>query len=347
MAEGSQVLSDAVGGGSSKTPLLSIVVPLYNEEEVLNLLYERLLEVLNPLGCSYEILMVDDGSEDRTRTLVVELHRRDPRVKLVALSRNHGQQLALSAGLAFSRGKAAITMDADLQHPPELIPQMLKEWQKGAEVVQMVRERQLGRSRLKSLAVAIFYRLFRRLSEVELQPNAADFRLLGPKALAALRSMPEKTRFLRGMTSWIGFRQVNLTYVAPPRAGGSAKYTARKMRDLAFGGILSFSTVPLRLAIYLGSLLAGLAMLYGMHAVVFKLLGYSVVPGFTDTLVAITGLAGLQLIFLGILGSYVARIFEEVKQRPLFVIDELLGIQEADDAGNSTGSTPRDSVERG
>ena len=310
------------------TTKLSIIIPVFNEEEMIDLIFEKLVAVIDENEYDAEIIFVDDGSRDGTRDRLIALHLSDPRVKFLALSRNHGHQLALTAGMDFCTGGVAITMDGDLQHPPELIPKMIEAWEDGAEVVQMIKQTQKGRGLIKSLAATLFYRLFSVIAEIDLDANASDFRLLGSRALRTMRKMRERERFLRGLTSWIGFDQRKISYVAPERARGSAKYTFAKLQRLALSGIFSFSIMPMTIGAYVGALLALLAFLYGFYWVIAKATGAPIPPGQTDIMVAVTGLAGVQLLFLGVIGTYVGKVFQEVKRRPLFIIEEAMGFDD-------------------
>lgn len=305
---------------------LSIVVPVYNEEENLPELYSRLISAINIIGMNYEVIFVDDGSQDRSANIVKDMHQRDPRVKLIRLCRNYGHQIALTAGLQYAKGQIAITMDADLQHPPDMLPQLIERWRQGFDIVYTVKRRQEQRGLLKELLASGFYRIFSRIADIDLDPNASDYRLLSRRALDVLNSMPEQHRFIRGLVQWMGFRSSRIEYIAPPRYAGSPKYSILRLAGLAWSGISSFSTVPLRASLYVGLCLATLSFLYSLYALYAKFIIGGSPRGFTGLIVAITFLGGVQLIFLGLIGEYLAQVLKEVRHRPLFVVDEVVGL---------------------
>ncbi|HXF98267.1 MAG TPA: glycosyltransferase family 2 protein [Gaiellaceae bacterium] len=309
-------------------PRLSVVVPLRDEEEALPLLAERLRSVLDALAGGWEVILVDDGSRDGTYGLAVELHGRDPRFKVVRLSRSFGHQVALSAGLDLARGEAVVTMDGDLQHPPEVIPELVARWEAGDEIVYGVMAKREGESRFKEWTARAFYRLLGRLAEIDVPPAAGDFRLIDRRALEAVRAMRESNRYLRGMFSWIGFRQSGVPYTAPPRAAGRSKYSAARMARLATDAVIGFSTRPLRLGLALGFIVSIGSIVFGLSALVSKLAGVFVVPGWTSIMVLVGVVGGIQLIVLGIIGEYIAHIFDEVKRRPLYVVSRAHGFDE-------------------
>ena len=306
-------------------PLYSIVIPLYNEEAALPELRSRLVAVLDQLDGNSEVILVDDGSSDGTFGLAEGIAAEDPRFRVVQLSRNFGHQVAISAGIDFAQGDAVITMDGDLQHPPETIPELVRCWLEGYEVVYAARENRSRESWFKRVAADSFYRLLGRIASVPVIPHVADFRLIDRKAADAFRSLPERVRYLRGMFSWVGFRHTVVPYRSPERAGGEAKYTTRRLFSLAAAGIVSFSDVPLKLALAVGFFVSGLSFIAGVTAIAVRLAGYSGVPGWASLLVALSFLGGVQLIMLGMIGIYVGRIFEEVKQRPVYVVRQVLG----------------------
>jgi glycosyltransferase involved in cell wall biosynthesis len=306
-------------------PLYSIVIPVYNEEAALPELRARLVPVLDQLDGDSEVILVDDGSSDRTFDLGETIAAEDPRFRIVQLSRNFGHQVAISAGIDFAQGDAVITMDGDLQHPPETIPELIRCWREGYEVVYAARENRSRESWFKRVAADAFYRLLARIASVPVIPHVADFRLIDRKAADAFRSLPERVRYLRGMFSWVGFRHTIVPYRSPERVGGEAKYTTRRLFSLAAAGIVSFSDVPLKLALAVGFFVSALSFIAGMTAIAVRLGGYSGVPGWASLLVALSFLGGVQLIMLGMIGIYVGRIFEEVKQRPVYVVRQVLG----------------------
>ena len=310
------------------TPRYSIVVPLLDEEQVLPALVERLTGVLDGLDGPWEIVLVDDGSRDGTYGLAVELHTRDERVKVVRLSRNFGHQLALSAGLDVAAGEAVITMDGDLQHPPEVIPELVAAWQAGNDIVYGVMEERHGETWFKALTAGAFYRVLGRMSDIDVPQAAGDFRLVDRRALAAFRAMRESNRYLRGMFSWIGFQQAGIPYSSPPRAAGRSKYTPRKMMRLATDAIIGFSDRPLRQALNVGFAVSALSIAFGLSAVVVKLAGGFSVPGWASLMMLFGVVGGIQLIVLGVIGEYVGRIYDEVKHRPLYLVRERHGFPE-------------------
>ena len=304
--------------------LLSIVVPVFNEAEVIGTTYARLSDMARGLkDLDYELLIVDDGSSDGSFGRLAELARGDTRLKVLKFSRNFGHQTAITAGLDAARGDAVVVIDADLQDPPEVIPQMVEKWREGFDVVYGVRERRRGETVLKLATAAAFYRLMSRMTNIQIPVDVGDFRLLSRRAADRLRRMREKDRFVRGLVSWIGFRQTGVTYHREARFAGETKYPFRKMLKFAFDGLTSFSTVPLRLASWLGYLASALAFLYLASVFVQKLMGFTV-QGWATIMVATLFLGGVQLICLGILGEYIGRIFTEIKQRPLYIVEEFV-----------------------
>jgi dolichol-phosphate mannosyltransferase len=312
----------------SEAILYSIVIPVYNEAEVLPALYDRLTRVLEGLVEPSEIIFVNDGSQDNSTLLLRDFQARDKRVKFLSFSRNFGHQIAITAGLDYSSGQAAVVMDADLQDPPEVIPQLIEQWRKGYDVVFAVRAKRQGEGLFKRATAAIFYRLFRHITATEIPLDAGDFRLMSRRAVVALQSIRERNRFIRGLAGWIGFRQTSVTFVRDMRQAGETKYPLKKMLRFAFNGLMSFSLVPLQLASYLGFLISSIGFFYIVYAIGLKLFTDRVVLGWTSVMVAVLFLGGVQLISLGIIGEYIGRIYEEVKQRPLYVVDEAKGFEQ-------------------
>ena len=305
---------------SGVEPTISVVVPLKDEEENVAPLADRLRSVLDELAERWEVVLVDDGSADATYDRLVEVHASDARFHVVRLSRNFGHQIAISAGLDAARGDAVITMDGDLQHPPEVIRELVARWREGAQVVYGVMAEQHGESRLKATAARAFYWSLSKLTDIDVPQSAGDFRLVDRVALDAFLEMRERNRYLRGMFSWVGFEQAGVPYASPPRTAGNTKYTTARMLRLATDAIVGFSDRPLRLALNMGFIVSIASILFGLSAVICKVLGVFVVPGWTSVMVIVGVVGGVQLIVMGIVGEYVARIAEEVKQRPLYVV---------------------------
>jgi dolichol-phosphate mannosyltransferase len=332
-------LTGAIPGGS-KLPgsepgeprLVSLVVPIYNESEVISSFYDRASAALAALpGCNYEIIFVDDGSRDDSYQQLAAIALRDPRVRLIKFSRNFGHQIAITAGVDHARGDCAVVIDADLQDPPEVIASMIERWQQGFDVVYGVRAERDGETPMKLMTASAFYRVLRRLTNIQIPANVGDFRLMSRRAVDELKQLREKDRFVRGLVSWIGFRQTGVTYSRDKRYAGETKYPYRKMIKFAFDGITSFSTAPLKLATWTGYFTALLAALYLLSVFVQKLLGFTV-EGWATIMVAMLFMGSVQLICLGILGEYLGRIFNEVKPRPMYVIEEVVAIGAGADA---------------
>lgn len=315
----------------SQSPLLSVVIPCFNEEETLPLMKARLLPALAGLGIDWEVIFVDDGSRDSTRAIIRELHREEPRCKLVGFSRNFGHQAALLAGMHHARGDVLAMLDADLQDPPELLARCIDEWRNGADVVYAIRQ-QRKESLWKRFCYAAFYRLMRRMADVDMPLDSGDFCVIDRRVVDALRAMPEQHAFLRGLRAWCGFRQVGVAYERAERAAGTTKYPLRRLIRLATDGIFSFSTFPLRLSIYVGLWTVILCAAAGVFVLIwrlvdFKLFGYSPqqVQGWAGGALILLFLGGVQLSLLGLQGEYIARIYEEVKRRPRWIASEVLG----------------------
>lgn len=306
-------------------PIVSIVVPMLNEAENVDALYSRLCACL--ASEEFELVLVDDGSTDGTRERLAVLAELDPRVKVLELSRNFGHQPALTAGLDHARGEAVVMLDADLQDPPELIPTMLEKWRNGAEVVYAVRTERVGESRAKLLTADLFYRVIQRMAQLELPRNAGDFRLLDRRALDALLSMRERNRYLRGMTVWVGYTQAAVPYERSARAAGRTKFTPGRMLRFSLDAIASFSHVPLQFATLVGVVIAGIALALVPVTIIARLSGIYE-RGVPTLLAVILLLGGLQLMTLGIIGEYIGRIYDEVKQRPLYLVRRRRNLEE-------------------
>ncbi len=310
-------------------PLVSVVIPELNEEECLPRLHAELCRACDPLPYRFEFLFVDDGSTDRSVEVLEELRRADPRVRYVALSRNFGHQAALSAGLAHAAGDAVITMDGDLQHPPNLIPQLLARWREGFEIVNTVRLETEGISPLKRLFSACFYRTFNWITSVRIEPGGADFRLMSRQVVNEIIALPERHRFLRGIVPWIGFHQAKISFQAPKRYGGRPKLSFFRNLRFALDGLTAFSFFPLRLMSIAGWSLTFLSMLYGIYAVLVHFLLGTTEPGWTSIIVCVVFFSGFQLAMMGMMGEYIGRISEQVKGRPLYVVRRAVGLEGA------------------
>jgi dolichol-phosphate mannosyltransferase len=309
--------------------LVSVVVPVYNEAEVIGEMYRRLTHVASGLpDLEYELVVVDDGSRDQSYAALVALARSDPRLRVLKLSRNFGHQTAITAGIDVARGDAVVVIDADLQDPPEVIPEMVQRWREGFDVVYGVRARRSGETMMKLATASVFYRMLHRMTNISIPVDAGDFRLMSRRAADQLRAMREKDRFVRGLISWIGFRQASIPYHREARFAGTTKYPLRKMLKFAADGLTSFSTVPLKLATWMGYLASAFAFIYLASVFVQKWLGRTV-EGWATIMVAMLFMGGVQLICLGIMGEYIGRIFTEAKQRPLYVVEEFVNGDQA------------------
>jgi len=301
---------------------LSIIIPAYNEAPNLGPLYERLRRVWEEEPADWELLLVDDGSTDGTYEEALRLNARDPRVQAISFSRNFGHQMALTAGLDLADGDAVIVMDADLQHPPELITDFVKRWKEGYDIVYTVRASTEDASWSKRITSALFYRIFKRLSGFAINVNAADFRLLDRKVVLSFRGIRERVRFLRGLTSWVGYRSTAVPYHAGKRQSGQSKYSLRRMVSFAVDGLTSFSAAPLHMAVYLGFGLAVVGFLYSAYALYARFLSHTAISGWTSLIMVSLIIGGVQLIVLGIIGIYIGKLYDEVKQRPLYLVQK-------------------------
>jgi glycosyltransferase involved in cell wall biosynthesis len=302
----------------------SIVVPIYNEQGNIPELHRRLAAVMTELGESYELIFVNDGSRDQSLELLREIHRRDTHVRVISLARNFGHQQAVSAGLDYARGRAVIVMDGDLQDPPEVIPQFIEKWQEGFQVVYAVREKRKEHF-LKRMAYRSFYLILRAISRADIPLEAGDFCLMDRCVVDVLTALPERNRFVRGLRSWVGFRQVGLPYERDARFAGKPKYTFGKLVSLALDGLISFSYLPLRLATMLGFGVSALSLVAAAYYLVKKLTTGLRPPGFATQVVLLLFLGGIQLITIGVVGEYIGRVLDEVKGRPAYVVREVLG----------------------
>jgi polyisoprenyl-phosphate glycosyltransferase len=302
----------------------SFVIPVLDERDTLPALYERLRQVMAQLDGPSEVILVDDGSTDGSFEIMATFHEHDSRFVVLRLSRNFGHQIALTAGLDQARGDAVVVMDADLQDPPEVVLDMAARWREGFDVVYGVRESRAGESWFKQMTASRYYRFLNRLSEVEIPRDAGDFRLVSRRALDAVGDMREHRPYLRGMFAWVGFEQTSVHYQRERRHAGTTKFSLGRMLGFATDGVISFSTVPLRLILNLGFIIAGLSFAVGFGSIALKLTNVFTVPGWASLAVAISFLGGLQLGMLGVIGEYIARIHEEVKQRPLYLVQDHL-----------------------
>lgn len=303
---------------------VSVVVPVFNECDNVSLLVNRIVSVLKSTPYNYELILVDDGSNDSTFSEVEKLSKEISELKALALSRNFGHQVALTAGLEHASGHFIITMDGDLQHPPELIPRLIEEAKKGFDIVNTIRSETADATVLKNVSAKGFYQLINYVSDVTIVPGAADFRLMTRKALDAFLQIPERNRFTRGLISWMGFEQCFVAFSAGKRHSGKSKYSLRRMIRFAWDGITSFSSRPLRISFYLGLMSSGFGLLYAIYAIIVKFTGH-VVEGWTSLLIVVLLMGGIQLISIGIIGEYLARVFTESKRRPLYFIKNKVG----------------------
>ncbi|MDQ0324502.1 glycosyltransferase involved in cell wall biosynthesis [Rhodopseudomonas julia] len=304
-------------------PCLSLVIPMHNEEECLDGLFQRLEAVMAELGISYEIICVDDGSRDRTLAALIERQKKAPYLRVIDLSRNFGKEAALTAGLDASRGECVVPLDADLQDPPELIGRMLEKWREGYEVVNAVRSERQTDTPMKRWTAGLFYWSANKLSEIEIPPNVGDFRLMDRKVVDAICALPERSRFNKGLFAWVGFRQTCIEYSREARFAGETKWKYWRLWNFALDGITSFSSVPLRIWSYLGGAIAGLAIVYAIVVIVRTMLFGRDVPGYPSLIVAIMFFNGLTMLSLGAIGEYLSRIFIEAKQRPLYIVRKI------------------------
>jgi len=304
------------------SPTISIIAPVYNEAAILPELYKRVKAALEPLQDSWELIVIDDGSEDGSRELIRKLAREDSKVKPVIFARNFGHQIAVTAGLDYSRGEAVVIIDSDLQDPPEVIPELVEKWREGYEVVYAYRTEREGESWFKLTTAKLFYRIIYKITDVDIPMDTGDFRLLDRKVVDVINQMRERHRFLRGMSVWVGFRQTGVPYKRAARYAGETKYPFKKMVKFASDAITSFSYFPLQVATYLGFISAGLSILAIPFVIALRLAGEQAFLGQATTLIAVLFLGGVQLISLGILGEYIGRLYDEAKGRPLYIVKE-------------------------
>ncbi|MDU9690481.1 MULTISPECIES: glycosyltransferase family 2 protein [Priestia] len=300
----------------------SIVVPVYNEEEVIHETYRRLTEVMRSTKEAYELLFVNDGSRDRTAEIIKEYSEQDPAVVLLDFARNFGHQIAITAGMDYARGEAVVVIDADLQDPPELILEMIEKWEQGFDVVYAKRTKRKGETYFKKQTAAMFYRFLRAMTDIDIPLDTGDFRLLDRKVCNQMNSIQEKNRFVRGLVSWVGFKQIAVEYERDERLAGESKYPLKKMLKLSMDGITSFSYKPLKLASYAGVTLSGIGFIYLLVVLYLKLFTESTITGWSSLIVIQLFFSGIILIILGMIGEYIGRIYDETKNRPLYIVRE-------------------------
>ncbi|MEZ4727668.1 MAG: glycosyltransferase family 2 protein [Caldilineaceae bacterium] len=308
-----------------RRPTYSLVVPIWNEEKTIPELYRRVVSVMDSTGAPWEMICVNDGSHDHSLQLLTQLHEKDSRIKVLDFSRNFGHQIAITAGTDFAEGDAVVVMDSDLQDPPETILRLIEKWQEGYEVAYAMRTRREGETWFKLITAKLFYRLLRRITDVEIPLDTGDFRLMDRRVVLAMRQLREQHRFMRGLSSWVGFKQIGVEYERAERYAGETKYPLRKMMRLANTAITNFSYLPLQLATYLGFTLAGISLIGMVLAIILRLSGSNFFLGQATTLVSVLFLGGIQLIVLGIMGEYLGRIYDEVKGRPLYIVSHAFG----------------------
>ena len=313
-------------------PVYSLVIPVFNEEAVIPVLLRRLDGLLERLDAAAEVIFIDDGSRDTTGIVLAAKAQFDLRYRYIALSRNFGHQIAITAGMDAANGAAVIVMDADLQDPPEVVLDLIEKWKEGYEIVYARRLSRNGDSRFKRFTAELFYKVLRRLATVDIPADVGDFRLVDRRAIDAFKMMPERDRFVRGMFGWLGFRQTAVDFHRLPRAAGETKYPLWKMMRLALAGLVSFSDAPLRIALWAGAALSALALIYGAYTMVLALFGAPLVSGWASTIVVVSFLSGVNLLMTGIVGLYVGRIHAEVKNRPLYIVAREIGAGRAADS---------------
>ncbi|MBD2019530.1 glycosyltransferase family 2 protein [Leptolyngbya sp. FACHB-36] len=322
-------------------PTYSFIIPVYNEEATIAELYRRVSQVMDGMDGPVELILINDGSQDRSLELLRELRSRDSRVCYLSFARNFGHQIAVTAGLNFVRGQVVVILDADLQDPPELIPDMVELWRQGYEVVYAQRTQRRKESWFKRFTAYVFYRLLKRLADVDIPTDTGDFCLMDRRVVDVLNAMPERNRYIRGLRSWIGFQQTAVRFERDPRFAGEVKYTFRKSLALAINGLVSFSRVPLRLSTYLGLFSAVVALVMALLVMYWRLFdGTAPLTGYATIAAAVFFLGAVQLFSIGILGEYIGRIYEEVKNRPLYTLREVAGFASIDRHETSHDRTP-------
>src|SRR3954466_15659158 len=316
--------------------LISIVVPMYFEEEVAQECYNRITAVMNSNHYNYELVFVNDGSTDRTLEILEQLAMNDNRTKVISFARNFGHQIAVTAGIDYAKGDAIVIIDADLQDPPEVIPELVNKWLEGFDVVYAKRKKRKGETWFKLVTAKCFYKFLNYMSDIDIPKDTGDFRLIDRKVAAVFREMTEKNRFVRGMFSWIGFTQTYIEYERDERFAGETKYPFKKMIKFASDGIIAFSSKPLKLVMTLGTASVLVSIIVLLYSILTRLFGHEVQPGWASIMVAITFFSGIQLLGLGIVGQYIARIYDESKNRPIYIVKDVYNIENEEDfLGNS------------
>lgn len=311
----------------TKKTSVSIIIPCYNETGNIKVLYQRILESVNKLDVDYELIFIDDGSIDETFNIIKSLHKENSKTKLVSFSRNFGHQAAIIAGLDFCKGDCAIMMDADLQHPPELIPEMISLWKDGFEIVNTIRDETSSETFFKKLTSRGFYKLINMISKTKIEAGSADFRLLDRKVIESFKEIGEYSIFIRGMINWMGFNSTQIHYSSSERFSGASKYSIRKMISFALDGITSSSSMPLHISMVLGLLISLLSFIYLVYALYIRFFTNEALEGWTSIIISVLFIGGIQLISIGILGEYLGKIFYEVKKRPRYIINKRIGFE--------------------
>ena len=309
-------------------PEISVVVPLYNEAENIDFLFARLTQTLDSLKTSYEIVCINDGSRDATLDLLVDYHHKNPQIKVINLSRNFGKEIALTAGIDYANGAAVIPIDADLQDPPELIAELITKWREGYDVVYATRRSRQGETWLKRFTAGAFYKVIDKMTVVPIPSNTGDFRLLDRKVIEAIKKLPERNRFMKGLFAWVGYKQTSVLFDREPRAKGTTTWNYWKLWNFALDGITSFSFVPLKVWSYVGLFISFLSLVYALFLIARTIILGIDVPGYASLMVAVLFFGGIQLITLGVIGEYLGRVYEEVKGRPLYFVRESYGFSD-------------------
>lgn len=306
---------------------ISLIIPMYNEEDNIETLFKRVIDTLEKLKLTYEIICVNDGSKDRTLEILINYHQTNQAIKVVNLSRNFGKDIALTAGIDCAHGNAVIPIDADLQDPPELIGEMIQKWQEGYDIVYATRESRQGETWFKRFTANIFYILLDKITKVHIPKNTGDFRLLDRQVVEAIKRLPERTRFMKGIFAWVGFKSTSIVFERQPRLQGNTKWNYWKLWNFALDGITSFSVLPLKVWTYMGLVISIISLVYASFLVIRTIFFGIDVPGYASLMVTILFLGGIQLITLGIIGEYLGRVYEEIKGRPLYLVRDLYGFE--------------------